>query len=180
MEMDGDYESPEFVVVNCYNGQCDLGMAHIGTSTVEWIHFEDWTTPPERVDYLDIDGDGLLDALIQSGTGVIAVGWTPGASVPDAGNWASAPLQASSAPNPSGGRCQLSFSVAQAGPVSVTIYDPAGRRVRDLLSGSLPAGFYGPAWDGRDDFGNSVLSGVYFARIDAVDGERSVKLVLTR
>jgi hypothetical protein len=51
--------------------------------------------------------------------------------------------------------------------VQVTVYDARGRRVRRLLHESLGAGMHAVAWDGRDDGGTHVASGVYIARLEA-------------
>jgi flagellar hook assembly protein FlgD len=44
----------------------------------------------------------------------------------------------------------------------------------------MPSGFYSPTWDGRDDSGAEVSSGVYFAKITTPEGEQTAKVVLTR
>jgi flagellar hook assembly protein FlgD len=49
--------------------------------------------------------------------------------------------------------------------VRLEIFDLAGRRVRSLASGVLPAGEVTREWDGRDDRGHGVRSGVYFVRL---------------
>ena len=46
--------------------------------------------------------------------------------------------------------------------VRLAILDAAGRRVRVLRDGVLPAGSYAVTWDGRDDSGASLPSGLYF------------------
>jgi flagellar hook assembly protein FlgD len=60
----------------------------------------------------------------------------------------------------------------------VHLYDVAGRRVRTLVHGELPAGFHHAAWDGRDDRGQNVGNGVYFYRIVAGDWRSLRKLIL--
>ena len=65
-------------------------------------------------------------------------------------------------------------------PVSLEIYDIAGRRIRGLLGRKLPAGTHEVRWDGRDGSERSVASGVYFARV-SVDGQsQSVKMTLAK
>jgi hypothetical protein len=72
------------------------------------------------------------------------------------------------APNPSGGPVALAFDLPASAVVTLTVYDVAGRQVRELLRGELPAGHRSLSWDGRDDGGMSVAAGVYYARL-AVD-----------
>jgi photosystem II stability/assembly factor-like uncharacterized protein len=71
------------------------------------------------------------------------------------------------APNPSRGQAHLSLDVSRATRAEVTIYDAAGRRVRNLLRGPLAAGRHALVWDGRDERGRLVSSGVYFVRASA-------------
>ena len=71
-------------------------------------------------------------------------------------------------PNPAaGGVTAFASRLGSVGAVSLGIYDVAGRRVRELVSATRPAGSYADAWDGRDDIGRTVRAGVYFARLVA-------------
>jgi hypothetical protein len=81
---------------------------------------------------------------------------------------------AQSAPNPFHGSTALRFAIPDAGPVRLTVFNVAGRRVAELVSGTLPAGTHTVRWDGRDDAGRSVASGVYLYRLEA-GGERLTK-----
>jgi len=68
-------------------------------------------------------------------------------------------------PNPSRGLAGLRFSLAADDEVDVTVVDLSGRLVRRVWSGPLPAGEQNVTWDGRDETGKPVSSGVYFARV---------------
>jgi flagellar hook assembly protein FlgD len=68
-------------------------------------------------------------------------------------------------PNPFNPSTTIGFSVSQSGPVLLDIYDLTGRHVRTLLSGGVAAGHHDVRWDGRDERGSSVGSGVYFYRL---------------
>lgn len=84
-------------------------------------------------------------------------------------------------PNPFNPRTTLRFTLATAGPVSLEIHDLAGRLVRRLVAGSLPAGAHEITWDGTDEAGRGVASGQYVARLGA--GDRTAvtrKLTLLR
>jgi hypothetical protein len=70
-------------------------------------------------------------------------------------------------PNPFNPSTTIGFSVSQSGPVVLDIYDLTGRHVRTLLRGGVAAGNHSVQWDGRDDRGSSVGSGVYFYRLRA-------------
>jgi hypothetical protein len=70
-------------------------------------------------------------------------------------------------PNPFNPSTTIAFSVSQSGSVLLDIYDLTGRHVRTLLSGGVAAGHHDVQWDGRDERGSSVGSGVYFYRLRA-------------
>ena len=83
---------------------------------------------------------------------------------------------------PQPGKAPLTFRVHVPARmrVQLAIYDIAGRRVRTLLDGELPAGEQEVRWDGRGGSGDVPGAGVYFARLSAVGGRRIAKLVLLR
>jgi hypothetical protein len=68
-------------------------------------------------------------------------------------------------PNPFNPSTTISFSVSQRGSVMLEIYDLTGRHVRTLLSGDVAAGQHNVQWDGREEGGSSVGSGVYFYQL---------------
>ncbi len=77
-------------------------------------------------------------------------------------------------PNPFNPRTTISFSLAQAGPTQLVIYDVSGRKVRTLVDGHKDAGPHTLVWDGLDDSGRPVASGVFWSQL-AVDGFSSNK-----
>lgn len=64
--------------------------------------------------------------------------------------------------------------------VSVTVYDVRGARVRSLVSGTKNAGHYVAQWDGRDDRGTPVSSGLYFYRMTVAGFSGTRKMVLLK
>jgi len=83
-------------------------------------------------------------------------------------------------PNPFNPVTEVRFRVAETGPVELAVYDPAGRRVRELATGPWPAGEHAVLWDGRDDTGRSVAAGTYVALLRAGGEQRSRKLSLVK
>lgn len=83
-------------------------------------------------------------------------------------------------PNPFNPSTLLSFSLADAGPVRLEILDASGRRVRVLTAAVLPAGEHRARWDGRDDDGRRMASGVYLARLRSPDGVAGRKLIVLK
>lgn len=84
------------------------------------------------------------------------------------------------APNPFRRHTTLSFGLPVPAHARLTIHDPAGRQVRELLAGELPAGPHDADWDGRNDRGARVASGVYFYRIQAGELVEQRKMVLLK
>lgn len=89
------------------------------------------------------------------------------------------PLLAQNHPNPFNARTSIVFSLPQAGPAGLRIYDPAGRVRRVLLAGvHLAAGPHRLDWDGRDGEGEALPSGVYLCRLQTPWGNIARKMTL--
>jgi len=73
------------------------------------------------------------------------------------------------APNPFNAYTTLSFSLPFETAASLTVYDITGRKVRELFSGNLSAGRHTIVWNGLDENGLTVSSGVYLACLHAED-----------
>lgn len=72
-------------------------------------------------------------------------------------------------PNPFNPRVTLEYALSAAGPVDISVYDMRGRKVRQLLRQSSGQARGSLTWDGRNDAGQQLSSGVYFVM---VRGER--------
>ena len=84
-------------------------------------------------------------------------------------------------PNPlTRGKAVLRYELASASPVDLRVFDPAGRVVRRLAHGPAPAGAQQTAWDGRDDAGREVGSGIYFIRLETDRARVAQRLVVAR
>lgn len=100
-----------------------------------------------------------VEGLAGTGTAVV--------SAVDRGDGSAGGLQALSCrPNPFNPRTTLRFELADAGMVQLAVYDACGRRVRTLLDASLAPGSHEVVWDGRDEGGRDVGSGLYLARLE--------------
>jgi serine protease len=84
------------------------------------------------------------------------------------------------APNPFNPQTVLTFEVAAPGRVSLAIYDVAGKLVRTLVDDTRPAGRYDVTWNGMDDSGQRVSSGVYFAKYRGGDQEQVRKMTMVK
>lgn len=83
-------------------------------------------------------------------------------------------------PNPFNPSTTIQFTVAQAANVGLVVYDVAGRQVKTLVNESRAPGVYRVTWDGRDDRGHRVASGVYFYRMNAGSFTQTRKMVLLK
>jgi hypothetical protein len=71
------------------------------------------------------------------------------------------------APNPCNPRATITFTMADAGPANVRVFDARGRLVRQLHDGWLDSGAHGLSWSGDDDNGRPVAAGVYLVRAES-------------
>jgi hypothetical protein len=83
-------------------------------------------------------------------------------------------------PNPFNPSTAIDFVVAETGPVQLRIFNVSGQLVRTLVDANVEAGQFSVSWDGRDDLGVQVASGVYYYRIDATDFSQTRKMVLLK
>jgi hypothetical protein len=83
------------------------------------------------------------------------------------------------APNPGSGRVEFRFKLPSASDVSIGIYDVRGRRVRMDRIGEVGIGEQRYLFDGRDEAGRLVPSGVYFVRLSADNLVRTQKFVVS-
>jgi hypothetical protein len=84
------------------------------------------------------------------------------------------------APNPFNPQTRIRFELARPARVKLAIFDVTGARVRLLLDAPRPAGHHEIGWDGRDERGRDVVTGMYFCRLDADGTSQSRKLTLLR
>ena len=83
-------------------------------------------------------------------------------------------------PNPSPGATAVRFQMPSSGNVRLQVNDICGRGVRTLCDETMSAGEHTLVWDGRDDAGRELPTGLYFIRVSAVDQSQTRKLLLTR
>ncbi|MBN2170509.1 MAG: VCBS repeat-containing protein [Candidatus Krumholzibacteriota bacterium] len=84
-------------------------------------------------------------------------------------------------PNPFNPRTRLSLELPAAARVDLVVFDLAGRRVRMLLADTaLPAGPHEITWDGNDDQGHTLPSGIYLVRMEAADETATRKITLLK
>lgn len=83
-------------------------------------------------------------------------------------------------PNPFNPTTNIRFSLAEKGNINLAIYNILGQKIRTLIDGSREAGAYEVLWDGRNDAGLSVSSGVYLYRLKVNGFSKVLKLMVLR
>ena len=87
---------------------------------------------------------------------------------------------APAAPNPFRQTATVAFSLAQRGPVELAVFSVDGRRVRTLVNENREPGEYRLTWDGRDDRGQPMAAGVYYAHLATPAGRFTRTLTYLR
>jgi hypothetical protein len=83
-------------------------------------------------------------------------------------------------PNPFNPVTNIRYGIPEASHVKVQIFNVQGQLVRTLLSAEQPAGYHTIQWNGRNDFGNQLGSGVYFYRVQAGKEQMIKKMLLVK
>ncbi len=83
-------------------------------------------------------------------------------------------------PNPFNPSTTIQFRLPEASEVNLTIYNVLGQEVRSLIAGVKEAGTHTVEWDGRDNNGSAVQSGMYFYRIQTPSFTEAKKMTLLK
>ena len=84
-------------------------------------------------------------------------------------------------PNPFNPSTSIEYALPVAAPVLLNVYDVLGQKIRVLVSDSNhKAGYHSMTWDGRDDNGRMVGSGLYLYRLQAGDFTKVRKKTLLK
>jgi flagellar hook assembly protein FlgD len=83
-------------------------------------------------------------------------------------------------PNPFNNQAVIRYRLEKTADVSLAIYNLLGQRVRTLVRGKEQSGSVTVIWDGKDDRGGDLSSGIYFCRLQAGESSQTKKLVLLK
>lgn len=83
-------------------------------------------------------------------------------------------------PNPFNPSTRIQFALPEAAQVTLTVYNMAGQKVVDLVNTHMNAGYHTVEWNGRDQYGNSLSSGIYIYRLRAGDYQQTMKMAYTK
>jgi hypothetical protein len=83
-------------------------------------------------------------------------------------------------PNPFNPTTTINFALPEASHVSLDIYNVLGQKVRTLVNEPLAANNYEVEWDGRNETGSEVASGIYFYKLQTDNFVNTKKMILSR
>jgi murein DD-endopeptidase MepM/ murein hydrolase activator NlpD len=83
-------------------------------------------------------------------------------------------------PNPFNPETEISFSLPERTQVSLIIYNILGKKVMTLVNETRDAGTYNVRWNGKDEAGNALASGIYFCRLKTESFEKTMKMVMMK
>jgi flagellar hook assembly protein FlgD len=83
-------------------------------------------------------------------------------------------------PNPFNPRTTISYWLSRATRVRLAVYDARGRHIATLVDATMPSGTHATHWDGIDERGRKLASGVYLIRAEAGSERSSQSIVLMK
>ena len=83
-------------------------------------------------------------------------------------------------PNPFNPTTNIKYGISENARVSLVVYNILGQAVRTLVNAEQQAGYYSVVWDGMNDFGSKVSSGIYIYRMTAGNFTSTVKMNLLK
>jgi hypothetical protein len=83
-------------------------------------------------------------------------------------------------PNPFNPETKIRYAIPRADKVEIVIYNVLGQRVKTLVSQPQEAGYYTAVWDGTNEYGNKVGSGIYFYRVSSGKQSAIKKMLLIK
>jgi flagellar hook assembly protein FlgD len=83
-------------------------------------------------------------------------------------------------PNPFNPITIIKYQLPRTSEVELQIFNILGQKVKTLVKGRVQAGYYEAIWDGRNDLGQQVSTGIYIYRFKAADFQKTLKLILLK
>ena len=83
-------------------------------------------------------------------------------------------------PNPFNSETVIEYSLPRESQLKITVYNLLGQKVKDLIDGESPRGRQKVSWDGKNDRGEVVASGIYFYRLNAGEFSQIKKMVFLK
>ena len=150
---------------NPYNPNNPPKLVKAGTSTTDEMLFDSfaWTPYQTGDELINID-DILKDDSLLIPTHVHDI--------------SSSPVSSYAYPNPFGDYVKIGYELMYPATVSVSVYDILGAEVKNISNQFNTAGKFSVIWDGKNNAGEKVPTGIYFYTIHSGKSETSGKIVL--
>lgn len=149
---------------------------------ITWTLYDFYNYPFTSTDIWDIVVDSNNNLWMGTDSGITV--YNENGIVANADDVVPVPVQGrfhlSIYPNPFNPKANISYELDQAARVNLCIYDIKGRLVKQLCHARQDKGQHAAAWDGTDQAGRTMASGVYFCRIETSIGSQVKKLVLVK
>jgi len=188
-------------VVNDFAGlyEAKVFLGGPGVDSIPDIYLENQLINNRQIDFGavvagvgDFNGDGIDDFAVRSRTSGGCCWW---GEVNFFAGWNSKPVDVSydfvrnypnqfelsqNYPNPFNPSTTIEFALPRHSHARLTVYDLLGRQVAVLLDRELPAGTHRVRWDGKDDAGQPLASGIYFYQLTYDGGKQTKKMLLVK
>jgi hypothetical protein len=159
---------------NCAYGALNAGAASFGVDSYT-LDISGWPGGPFQVE-LDVAWE---DDCGNPHNQTVTVGLQPEGPTTVGGSRFAYELDAN-VPNPFNPSTTIRYQIGGTDEVTLRVYDVAGHLVRTLVDARRSPGTYAARWDGRDEHGRGVASGVYFYQLRAGDFSRTRRMVLLK
>ena len=162
--------APEDMVLAGVKNPLELEIYYYHTSTGEWVQLEIVDANDQYL-YVEVDQFCYLNIAKSEITGV------------DQNQQQSGPedmLLEQNYPNPFNPETHIGFQVPATGHIQIEIYNSTGQKIRTLVDETMSAGRYDVVWDGRDDYGKTVSSGMYFYAMRSESFKQIRRMVFTK
>jgi hypothetical protein len=144
--------------------------------------------PVDELELTEADVEGMLTGALLDGTpitgtaGICIVSNSASKRSVDSGEERAPKVDAiaQNYPNPFNPETEIRFQLPQASHVVVRIFNLSGQEIRTLVNAPYEAGYHTVRWDGRDNHGSPLASGVYLYRFDAGGFSQVKKMSLLR
>ncbi len=83
-------------------------------------------------------------------------------------------------PNPFNPTTEISFALKDAQKVNLEIFNVRGQKVKTLVNNSMDAGLHQIVWEGLDDAGKQISSGIYFYKMKAGEYTATRKMIMMK
>jgi hypothetical protein len=148
-----------------------------GFGTLQFVRYDAGSyIPRHKMPFgIRVNGDGTVDTCRCPGTDVR---WIDGST--EEGSKPTAFLLSQNYPNPFNPVTNFKFSLPKASHVQIEIFNILGQKVKTLVDQDMKAGSFLVDWDGKDQRGVEVSSGIYFYRMTAEDFSSVKRMVLLK